>query len=132
MVQDFQLENGSIWEIYYFTSELRVMDPNLEQSIIDNQTREVIQDTFNPPPGLSPAEYSQLFVSHFMKTRTKSREILDENKKKLVRFRILSQVGNLECLNEIENVKSLPNFHSWENPSMVDFFQTLTKQYLNG
>ena len=131
MVQDFQLENGSIWEIYYFTSELRVMDPNLEQSIIDNQTREVVQDTFNPPPGLSPAEYSQLFVSHFMKTRTKSREVLDENKKKLVRYKILSQVGNLECLNEIENVKSLHNFHSWENPSMVDFFQTLTKQYLN-
>ena len=131
MVQDFQLENGSIWEIYYFTSELRVMDPNLEQSIIDNQTREVVQDTFNPPPGLSPAEYSQLFVSHFMKTRTKSREVLDENKKKLVRYKILSQVGNLECLNEIENVKTLHNFHSWENPPMVDFFQTLTKQYLN-
>lgn len=132
MIQDFQLDKGSIWEIFYFTSERLEMDPNLEQSIIDNQTREVIQDTFNPPPGLSPAEYSQLFVQHFMKTRTKSREVLDENKNRLVRYKILSQVGNAECLMEIQHISTSPNFHSWENPSMVDFFQTLTKQYLNG
>jgi hypothetical protein len=131
MIQDFQLERGAIWEIFYFTVEKLEMDPNLEQTIIDDQTRGVIQDTFNPPPGLSPAEYSELFVQHFMKTRTKSREVLDENKKRLTRYRILSQVGNFECLKEIERVSTSDGFHSWENPTMVEFFENLSRQYLN-
>jgi hypothetical protein len=131
MMNDFQIEKGAIWEICYFTSDVMELDPDLEQTIIDNETRGVIQDTFDPSPGLTPSEYSQLFVQHFMKTRTKTREIVDENKKRLVRYRILSQVGNFECLQELENVGKLHNFHSWENPSIVDFFKTLTKQYLN-
>jgi hypothetical protein len=131
MMNDFQIEKGAIWEIYYFTSTVIEMDSNLEQTIIDNETRGVVQDTFNPPAGLTPTEYSQLFIQHFMKTRTKTREIIDENKKKLVRYRILSQVGNLECLQELEKVGKLHDFHSWENPTIVDFFKTLTKKYLN-
>jgi len=130
-MNDFQIERGAIWEICYFTSDTIEIDSNLEQTIIDNETRGIIQDTFDPPSGLTPAEYSQLFVQHFMKTRTKTREIVDENKKRLIRYKILSQIGNFECLQEIEKIQKLHNFHSWENASIVDFFKTLTKKYLN-
>ena len=129
-MNDYQLEKGSIWEFYYYTKEVIEINPNLEQVLIDNETRSITQDTFNPPPGLSPGEYSQLFLQHFMKTRQKSREIVDENKQKLTRYKVLSQVGNLECLEDLNRTESLSNFHSWENLSLVDYFRELSKQYL--
>jgi hypothetical protein len=131
MRYDFQIEKGAIWELYYFTSDTIEIDSNLEQTIIDNETRGIVQDTFNPPSGLTPVEYSQLFVQHFMKTRSKTREIVDKNKKRLVRYRILSQLGNLECLEEIERIERLYNFHSWEDFSVVNFFKSYTQKYLN-
>jgi hypothetical protein len=130
MMNDYQSEKGAIWEFYYYTKEVIEINPNLEQVLIDNETRSITQDTFNPPVGLSPSEYSQLFIQHFMKTRQKSREIIDENKQKLTRYKVLSQVGNFECLEDLNKTESLSNFHSWENPSLIEYFRELSKKYL--
>lgn len=130
MINDYQLEKGSIWEFHYYVKEVLELDPNVEQTLIDRQTREITQDTFSPPPGLTPGEYSQLFMQHFMKTRQKSREIVDENKQKLTRYRVLLQMGNLECLEDIMKTESASDFHSWENPSLLEYFKQVSKEYL--
>lgn len=131
MVNDYQLDNGAIWEFHYYLKEVMKLDPNVEQVLIDRQTREISQDTFNPPPGLTPSEYSQMFMQHFMKTRQKSREIVDENKQKLTRYRVLLQMGNLECLEDIIKTENDLSFHSWENPSLLDYFKQLSNEYLH-
>jgi hypothetical protein len=130
MMNDYQLDNGAIWEFHYYLKEVMELDSNVEQVLIDRQTREITQDTFNPPPGLSPSEYSQMFMQHFMKTRQKSREIIDVNKQKLTRYRVLLQMGNLGCLEDVRKTESDPNFHSWENPSLLDYFKQISKEYL--
>ena len=127
---DYQLDKGAIWEFFYFTKELQKIDPSHEQYLVDQQTREILQDNFNPPPGLSPAEYSQLFMQHFLKTREKSKEIVDENNQKISRYRILSQLGNRECLDEIVRIESSLDFHSWENSSLLDYFKQLSNEFL--
>jgi hypothetical protein len=127
---DYQLDKGAIWEFFYFTKELQKIDPSHEQYLVDEQTREILQDNFNPPPGLSPAEYSQLFMQHFLKTREKSKEIVDENNQKISRYRILSQLGNRECLDELVRIESSLDFHSWENSSLIDYFKQLSNEFL--
>lgn len=127
---DYQLDKGAIWEFFYFTKELQKIDPSHEQYLVDEQTREILQDNFNPPPGLSPAEYSQLFMQHFLKTREKSKEIVDENNQKISRYRILSQLGNRECLDELVRIESSLDFHSWENSSLLDYFKQLSNEFL--
>jgi hypothetical protein len=127
MFNDYQLENGSIWEFFYYEKKNIPVD----EVAIDHQTRSVVQDTFNPPPGLSPAEYSQLFLNHFLKTRERSREIA-ENDHTLVRYKILSQLGNRECLDELLKIESHENFHRWENPNDIEYFRNLSKSYLYG
>ena len=127
---DYQLDKGAIWEFFYFTKELQKIDPSHEQYLVDQQTREILQDNFNPPPGLSPAEYSQLFMQHFLKTREKSKEIVDENNQKISRYRILSQLGNRECLDELVRIESSLDFHSWENSSLLDYFKQLSNEFL--
>lgn len=129
-LDEYQLDKGSIWEFFYFTKELQKIDPSHEQYLVDTQTREILQDNFNPPPGLSPAEYSQLFMQHFLKTREKSKEIVDENNQKISRYRILSQLGNRECLDEIIRIESASDFHSWENSSLLDYFKELSTEFL--
>ena len=129
-LDEYQLDKGSIWEFFYFTKELQNIDPSHEQYLVDTQTREILQDNFNPPPGLSPAEYSQLFMQHFLKTREKSKEIVDENNQKISRYRILSQLGNRECLDEIIRIESASDFHSWENSSLLDYFKELSTEFL--
>lgn len=128
-VDNFNMEPGSIWEISYFMKDEIPLDPSVEQSIIDEYSRSMVQDTFNPPPGLSPSEYSQLFLQHFTKTREKSRELI-ENDVKVYRYSMLCQVGNLECMNELTKVENSSAFHRWENSSMVDFFKEISNQYL--
>ena len=129
-MNDYELENGAIWELFYFTKEDIVLDSSTEQTLIDQNSRQILQDSFDPPIGLSPGEYSLLFMQHFMKTRERSREIVGENNKKQTRWRIFSQVGNRECLQDIYDTESLLNFDSWENPSMIEFFKNLSSQYL--
>jgi hypothetical protein len=129
MMNDFQLDKGSIWEIYYMEEKRDEVDHNLLDQIVDSNTRGILQDTFNPPPGLTPAEYSLLFTQHFMKTREKSREII-ENDKNLVRVRVLSQVGNIECLDELQKIEASLDFQRWENPSIVEFFREISKSQL--
>jgi len=129
-LDEYQLDKGSIWEFFYFTKELQKIDPSHEQYLVDAQTREILQDNFNPPHGLSPAEYSQLFMQHFLKTREKSKEIVDENNQKISRYRILSQLGNRECLDEIMRIESASDFHSWENSSLLDYFKELSTEFL--
>jgi hypothetical protein len=127
MLDEYQLENGSIWEFFYYEKLVTPVD----EITVDQQTRSVVQDTFNPPAGLSPAEYSQLFLNHFLKTREKSREVAEKDHK-LTRYKILSQLGNRECLDELLKIESQDNFHEWENPNNVEYFRNLSKTYLYG
>ncbi len=122
MTNDFNEEPGSIWQIFYTTRTPVVLDPKVEQGFLDSQTRENMS-AFNPPPGLTPDDYSQLFLNHFLKSRQKTREIIDANNFRVVRYSTLVQVGNPECYRDLENIETSPNFHEWENPIMVDFFK---------
>lgn len=132
MMNNYDLEKGSIWEFFYFTKESSNIDPSHEQYLVDEQTRTIMQDSFNPPEGLSPAEYSQLFLQHFLKTREKSKEIVDENNQKISRYKIFSQLGNFECLKELSKIEAEENFHSWENESLLNYFKQLSNEYING
>lgn len=127
---DFDFNKGAIWEIFYFakTSDLNA---DAENTLVDNQTRNILQDTFDPPPNLASSDYSYLFVEHFIKTREKSREVVKKNFANKTRTRVLSQVGNVECLKELDEIEKLSIFDSWENQSIVDFFKQVSKQYLN-
>jgi hypothetical protein len=131
-MNDFQLDRGSIWEIVYIVDCPTVIDPLEEENMVDRQTRAISQDTFSPPPGLTPDEYSLMFMNHFMKTRTKSREIVNEMNKRAIRYSTLAQLGNQECLNDIYTIQSSEGFIRWENKNLVDYFVSLSKEYLNG
>lgn len=124
-MNDFDIKKGSIWEIFYFEKS----PINDAEQLVDNQTRNVVQDTFNPPTGLSPAEYSVLFMNHFLKTREKTREFLEDNIK-VSRFKVLSQIGNVECLRELEKIEKSEKFHSWENSGLVEYFREISKKNL--
>ena len=122
MTNDFNEEPGSFWQIFYTVRIPLKVDPNTEQRFLDSQTREQM-NTFNPPPGLTPDEYSQLFLNHFLKSREKTREIIDTNNFKVIRYSMLVQVGNFECYRDLENTEKSEGFHAWENPTMIDFFR---------
>lgn len=129
MMNDYTLDKGSIWEICYFLKENVDIDPLTNQVMIDNTSRSILQDTFNPPPDLSPAEYSTLFMNHFMKTRQKTREIVDDLNQKITRYSVLVQIGNMECYEDLNKTYNNENFHSWENENMVKLFMDLTINY---
>ena len=130
-MNDYNFEKGAIWEVFYLTKEDVILEPNLEQTLVDEDSRKILQDTFDPPPGLTPSDYSVLFMQHFMKTREKSREMIGKNNKKYTRWKMLTQLGNRECLQDLYNTELLTNFDSWENPTMIEFFKNLSAQYLN-
>lgn len=130
-MNNYDLDRGSIWEVYYLTKSEIQIDTQTEQLLIDKQSRE-LSATFDPPSELSPAEYSQLFMTHFMKSREKSREIINKGKEKLVRYKIFVQVGNQECLNDMTNIEAQPDFKEWENLPGIQFFKQLSQGYLNG
>jgi len=120
-MNNYDLEKGSIWEFFYFTKESSNIDPSHEQYLVDEQTRTIMQDSFNPPEG-----------QHFLKTREKSKEIVDENNQKISRYKIFSQLGNFECLKELSKIEAEENFHSWENESLLNYFKQLSNEYING
>ena len=129
-MNDYNESKGSIWEVFYLTKSELQLDPTAEQNILDYQTREISASTFEPPPNLSPAEYSQLFMNHFLKSREKSREIISKNKERTTRYKMLVQVGNEECIRDLLNVEQLIDFKGWENPPIVSYFRQISKDYL--
>jgi hypothetical protein len=130
-MNSYELDRGSIWEVYYLSKIESSLDPNVEQTLVDKQTRE-LSTTFDPPKGLSPHEYSQLFMTHYTKSRQTSKEIVKKGTERLIRYKILVQVANEECLREIDQIEKLENFKEWENISLVDYFKQISKEYLNG
>ena len=128
----YDLDRGSRWEVYYLTATNVKLDPQVEDNLVDMQTREISSNTFDPPPGLSPGEYSQLFMTHFMKSRQKSREIITKGNERIIRYKVLVQVGNPECLADLANTEKMSDFKQWENPSMIDYFRQISNEYLNG
>jgi hypothetical protein len=121
---------GSIWEIFFYTKERINYSQKFVEQYMDNQTREMTA-TFDPPPGLNPTEYSSLFLQHFMKSREKSKEELEKISEKKHRYKVLVQVGNKECVEDLEKTMNSQDFHSWENPSVVDSFFQISRKYLN-
>jgi hypothetical protein len=129
MINDIDLSKGSIWEFFYFTQAVNNIDPQLEQRMLDDQTREITSNMFNPPPGLTPDDYSQLFMNHFLESRNKSREIINKSNLHTVRNRVLLQVGNEECMRDIDNIEKLESFIKWENESLIAFFKQISQSY---
>lgn len=115
----FGLEPGSMGNLYYYEFEEIAIDPKDEQRFMDSQTNE-FSNTFDPPPGLSPDEYSTLFAAHFMKSRQQSRNVIEQNKRQLVRKSTMFQHGNPECRAEIDQIEKNPKFEKWENPTFID------------
>ena len=123
---DYPEHKGAIWELCYYTAEKANIPDAEKQRFLDRQTNEM-NGMFDPPPGLSPTEYSNLFMNHFLKSREKSRDLIDKNSTVKVRVSEMFQIGNRECLDQISRIESSSNFHSWENPSLVDSFKYLSK-----
>jgi hypothetical protein len=120
---------GDIWSIAYYLKRKIEIPEEDQQRFLDSQTRE-LGNTFEPPPGLSSQEYSNLFLNHFLKARSQSRELIDKNSETRIRVREDFQVGNQECLDELLRIQMLPNFESWENPHLVDFFRQVSEDNL--
>jgi hypothetical protein len=126
---EFGDNKGDVWEIFYYNSKRIEIPESEKQKFIDDQTRE-LGNTFNPPPGLSPADYSNLFLNHFLKTRNESRELLDKSTENRIRLGGYFQVGNKECLDDLRKIESNSNFQGWENPDIVSFFRTISEMHL--
>lgn len=109
---------------YYVVRDSRLSDLEQDQ-IVDKQTREM-GSTFNPPPGLSPSEYSSLFVNQFMKNRSDARDQFNNFKIK-TRMAETFQVGNQECIDMVAKIEKSPDFDSWENPGYLNYLIELSK-----
>jgi hypothetical protein len=121
---------GSIWEIFFYVKEKIEISSKFQEAFLNDQTREQV-NMFDPPPGLSPSDYSALFVSHFMKSRTKSHEELEKSSYRKFRYRTLVQIGNRECVDDIIKTRDSENFDSWENPYIIQSFLDISKEFLN-
>jgi hypothetical protein len=121
--------SGDIWSIAYYLKKKVEIPDDEKQKLLDSQTRE-LGNTFDPPPGLSSNEYSNLFLNHFLKARSQSREIIEKSGETRVRIREDFQIGNQECLDELLRIETLPNFEAWENPHLVDFFRQTSEENL--
>jgi hypothetical protein len=128
-MNDFEIEKGAIWQIFYYESMPVDVPENEQQAFLDNYSRET-GGMFNPPPGLSPGEYSEMFVSHFLKTRKAARELIEKGSEKLIRVRDSFQVGDAESISELSKIQNDPKFHSWENPSIVEYFRNISNMHL--
>ena len=116
------LEPGSIGHIFYFRKKEVPSDER--QRIVDNNTRESIRAGFNPPPGLSPNQYNELFLSFLIKERTYTNDQIEDYGEC---YYITVQVGNRECLKELETLQTEPDFISYENPHFVEFFKQMSQ-----
>jgi hypothetical protein len=109
---------------YYITKDSRLND--LEKDIIiDKQVRNM-GSTFDPPPGLTPEEYSGLFMNQFLKNRNDARDHFNDFKMK-IRVAETFQIGNQECIDRISQIEKSQDFDSWENPSYLNYLLELSK-----
>ncbi len=129
MTNDFEDFPGAVWRISYYTVEDSNVPETEKQKFLDRHTND-LSATFQPPSGLSPAEYSSLYMNHFQKTRQTANDLIDKMSENRVRRIELFEIGNIECLREIEKIESSPEFGGWENPQMVHYFKNATKNYL--
>ena len=124
----FGEQKGDLWQIHYFMkTEIDIPD-HAKNKFLDEKTR-MIGSTFDAPSGLSPSDYESLFLKHFRKSRQEFYEKVDEFSIVKHKYSELFQVGNLECLDELQKIESDSNFHSWENPSMVEYFRKISELY---
>ena len=117
-----------IYTIYYYIVKDSGLSDKQKNEIVDKQVREM-GSTFNPPPGLSPEEYSAMFVNQFMKNRSDARDQFNDFKMK-IRVAETFQVGNQECIDHIKKIENSPDFHSWENPDYLNYLLALSKDLL--
>ena len=122
----YSFEPYSIGIVNYFRNCQKRISEEEEQSLLDNNTREY-SNTFRPPPGLNPNEYSALFTEHYSKSRMKSREIIENSGITQEKVELTIQVGNSECLEEILSISRSPNFIKWENPGFMEYFIAVSK-----
>ena len=107
--------------IFYFRKKEVPSDER--QKIVDNNTREAIRAGFNPPSGLSKDDYNNMFLAFLVKERTVANDMIEDYGE---RYAITVQVGNNECVRELDTLEKDPNFISYENPHFVDFFKQLS------
>jgi hypothetical protein len=119
----FFLDNGAFGEIRGFR-KIQIPE-NEKQQLLDNNTR-VHLSTFDPPSGLSPAEYSAMFQNEFLKARQKTRDQTPD----IISFSVSVQVGNSESLREINIIENHKLFSHWEDENFVNNFKNLSKKYL--
>lgn len=100
--------------------------PQEEQRLLDHNTREKI-GLFNPPPGLSPSEYSGMFMDAFMKARNETQN----GESPTIPFVVTVQVGNSESLREIETIEKHYLFSHWEQPRLAEDFKFASRKFLN-
>lgn len=112
----YALIPGAMGIIYYYKAVDIASDPRQDQNFVDEMSREALY-AFQPLSGLSPAEYTAMFQAEFLKSRQSSTEQL--HKSKICRFSVYIQVGNEECLREIEQLETDPDFKGWENEPFV-------------
>ena len=127
---EIDFSEGSIWEIFFYTKEKIALSEKQNEAFVEKQTRELV-NTFDPPPGMDPQTYSALFLHHFMKSREKSREELEKSTERQFRYRTLVQVGNRECVEDLEKTEKADNFFRWEDPFTVETFIKISKEYLH-
>ena len=111
---------GAIWSLAYHVKAK--IDSNVKQKLLDSQTN-IISSTFNPPPGLSPEEYSTMFSAFYLKTRDKAKSLIEETST-IINDHF--QLGEESSLSEIEKIEKSIDFIKWENPYLVDYFKNLS------
>lgn len=113
----YSLTPGAMGTVYFFEKVKNEIDPKEAQDFIDQNSRE-ITSTFDPGPGLSPAQYAALFSAKFLESRSKSREELERFS--VVRKSTYVQICNDESYADMKKIESDPNFERWENPHFVN------------
>lgn len=112
------LEPGSMGNIFYF-KKVTVPQP-IKEKIIDNNINQALQAVFNPPPGLNKDDYNTLFLEFIIKERNYNNEVIEDFGQRTF---IHIQIGNPECLKELETIENSPDFIRYENPHFVQIIK---------
>lgn len=122
----FFFDNGAFGELVGF-KKIK-LSPEEEQKLLDINTREITYGAFDPPKGLSPEEYSGIFMETFLKARNKCK---DEQESMTEQFTLNVQVGNSESLAEIHIIEKHPLFSHWQQPELVEKFKHFSIKYIS-
>ena len=120
---------GAIGIVSYKWNGCARMTNQEEQEFIDNYSREAMHVLLNKAK-YGYEEIQHPYLVHFQ-SRQDARNILDRMGPSIELKNIEIQVGNQECINEIEKIQTNKDFKGWVNSELIQIYIYESKRYLS-